>query len=98
MNWRGRPLTSHEVVVQSIAATTTSTGLKVDAVLDDNSYPTGVTISDAQMEYAATPSRSPATPSTPTGTTPCTHSRCPPAAPAATPMRQPHRTPSTALS
>lgn len=53
MNWRGRPLTSHEVVVQSIAATTTRTGLKVDAVLDDNSYPTGVTISDAQMDAVA---------------------------------------------
>jgi hypothetical protein len=53
MNWRGRPLTSHEVVVQSIAATTTRTGLKVDAVLDDNSYPTGVTISDTHMDAVA---------------------------------------------
>jgi len=53
MNWRGQPLTSHEVVVQSIAATTTRTGLKVDAVLDDNRYPTGVTISDAQMDAVA---------------------------------------------
>nr|WP_281425943.1 ISAzo13 family transposase [Polymorphospora rubra] len=48
-NWRGRPLTSHEVVVQTIAATTTRTGLRVHAALDTGSYPTGVTISDTQM-------------------------------------------------
>jgi len=53
MNWRGRPLTSHEVVVQSIAATTTRTGLRVEAVLDDNAYPIGVKISDAQMDAVA---------------------------------------------
>ena len=34
MNWRGRPLTSHEVIVETIAATTTSTGLTVHAELD----------------------------------------------------------------
>ncbi|MFF5781645.1 ISAzo13 family transposase [Streptomyces virginiae] len=49
MNWRGRPLTSHEVIVQSIAATTTRTGLRVAAELDTNVYPTGVTIGDAEM-------------------------------------------------
>ncbi|MFE8011083.1 ISAzo13 family transposase [Streptomyces sp. NPDC057418] len=49
MNWRGRPLTSHEVIVQSIAATTTRTGLCVRAGLDTNTYPTGVTIGDAEM-------------------------------------------------
>ncbi|WP_308315313.1 ISAzo13 family transposase [Streptomyces sp. ISL-100] len=49
MNWRGRPLTSHEVIVQSIAATTTRTGLRVDAELDTNTYPTGVRIGDAEM-------------------------------------------------
>jgi hypothetical protein len=49
MNWRGRPLTSHEVVVQTIAATTTRTGLRVQAVLDDNTYPTGLRITDRQM-------------------------------------------------
>jgi hypothetical protein len=48
-NWRGRPLTSHEVVVNSIAATTTRTGLRVHAELDDGLYPTGVKISDEQM-------------------------------------------------
>jgi hypothetical protein len=49
MNWRGRPLTSHEVIVNTIAATTTRTGLTVDAHLDTGSYPTGIQISDAAM-------------------------------------------------
>ena len=50
MNWRGRPLTSHDVIVQSIAATTTRTGLSVHAELDTDTYPTGVKIPDAQMK------------------------------------------------
>ena len=49
LNWRGRPLTSHEVIVETIAATTTRTGLTVHAQLDTGSYPTGIRISDAQM-------------------------------------------------
>ena len=49
MNWRGRPLTSHEVVVELIGATTTSTGLKVHAEVDTNSYPRGIKISDEEM-------------------------------------------------
>src|SRR5947208_2377487 len=49
MNWRGRPLTSHEVVVQTIAATRTSGGLHVEAVLDAGDYPTGVAISKERM-------------------------------------------------
>ena len=49
MNWRGRPLTSHEVIVQTIAATTTRTGLTVKAELDTGLYPTGVKVSDQQM-------------------------------------------------
>ena len=49
MNWRGRPLTSHDVIINSIAATTTRTGLTVDARLDDGAYPTGVKVSNAQM-------------------------------------------------
>jgi hypothetical protein len=49
MNWRGRPLISHDVAINSIAATTTRTGLTVDARLDDGTYPTGVKISNAQM-------------------------------------------------
>jgi hypothetical protein len=50
MNWRGRPLTSHEVIVQSIAATTTRTGLRVHADLDTGSYHTGVRVSDRQLD------------------------------------------------
>lgn len=49
MNWRGRPLTSHEVIVNSIAATTTRTGLTVHAELDRGSYPTGVKVSDSDL-------------------------------------------------
>jgi hypothetical protein len=49
MNWRGRPLTSHQVIVDLIGATTTRTGLKVHAELDHDTYPTGIKISDAQM-------------------------------------------------
>ena len=49
MNWRGRPLTSHEVIVQTIAATTTRTGLTVHAELDTGTYPTGIKIPDSTM-------------------------------------------------
>ena len=49
MNWRGRPLTSHQVIIDLIGATTTRTGLKVHAELDDNTYPTGIRISDTEM-------------------------------------------------
>ncbi len=49
LNWRGRPLTSHQVIVASIAATTTATGLTVRAALDTGTYPTGIKISDAQL-------------------------------------------------
>jgi len=49
MNWRGRPLTSHQVIVDLIAATTTRTGLKVHAELDTSTYPTGIKITDEQM-------------------------------------------------
>jgi hypothetical protein len=49
MNWRGRPLTSHDVIVQSITATTTRTGLSVHAELDPGRYPTGAEVSDAAM-------------------------------------------------
>ena len=50
MNWRGRPLTSHEVIVETIAATTNRTGLTVRAELDTTEYPTGVKISDKTMQ------------------------------------------------
>ena len=49
MNWRGRPLTSHQVVVDLIANTTTRTGLKVRAHLDEGYYPTGVKVTDKQL-------------------------------------------------
>jgi transposase len=50
MNWRGRPLVSHEVVVNLIASTKTSKGLKVKAKLDRNKYPTKVEVSKEQMQ------------------------------------------------
>ena len=49
MNWRGRPLTSHQVVVSTIAATTTRTGLTVQAEPGTGSYATGAKITDAQL-------------------------------------------------
>lgn len=54
MNWRGRPLTSHDVIVKTIAGTTTRTGLSVHAELDENEYPTGVKIPDQQMKTLET--------------------------------------------
>jgi DDE family transposase len=50
MNWRGRPLTSHQVIVETIAATTTRTGLTVTAELDTSSYPKGIKIPDRDMK------------------------------------------------
>jgi transposase len=49
-NWRGKPLISHEVVVNLIAATTTRAGLKVRSALDTNDYPAGLAVKDAEME------------------------------------------------
>jgi len=48
-NWRGKPLVSHEVIVNLIAATTTRAGLRVQAKLDTNEYPAGIRVSDEQM-------------------------------------------------
>lgn len=48
-NWRGRPLLSHEVIVNLIANTTTAAGLSVHAALDHNIYPTGIHVSDEAM-------------------------------------------------
>jgi hypothetical protein len=47
LNWRGKPLRSFKTIVQLIAATTTTTGLRVRAELDKNKYPKGIKISDA---------------------------------------------------
>jgi len=49
INWRGRPLTSHEVIVELISATTTRAGLQVHAELDTGIYPTGLKVTDEQM-------------------------------------------------
>ncbi|MBE7563911.1 ISAzo13 family transposase [Acidithiobacillus sp. HP-6] len=49
MNWRGRPLVSHEVIVNLIAATTTSKGLKVYAAIDPTPYPKGIKVTDAEF-------------------------------------------------
>ena len=49
INWRGKPLTTYRTVVELIAATTTKTGLRVQAALDQGSYPTGIKITDAEL-------------------------------------------------
>lgn len=50
MNWRGRPLVSHEVIVKLIGKTSTRNGLRVKAKLDRRKYPTKVKVSDKEME------------------------------------------------
>lgn len=50
LNWRGRPLTTHEVVVNTIAATRTSGGLHVEATLDKDDYPAGVAVSKERLQ------------------------------------------------
>ncbi|SFM95798.1 Rhodopirellula transposase DDE domain-containing protein, partial [Nitrosomonas nitrosa] len=50
MNWRGRPLISHEVIINLIAGTTTRKGLKVHAELDDSLYPAGIKVSDDEFK------------------------------------------------
>lgn len=49
-NWRGKPLVSHEVIVNLIASTTTQKGLRVKCQLDQNIYPKGIKISDEEMK------------------------------------------------
>jgi transposase len=48
-NWRGKPLISHEVIINLIAATTTKTGLEVRCQLDTQSYPKGIVVSDDEL-------------------------------------------------
>ena len=48
-NWRGKPLVSHQVIVNLIAATKTKTGLRVRAELDPGKYPKGVKVSDKEV-------------------------------------------------
>jgi hypothetical protein len=47
--WRGRPLTSYDVIIDTIGNVTTETGLTCAAVLDENRYPTGLEVTDQQM-------------------------------------------------
>src|SRR5947199_9303235 len=48
-NWRGRPLVSHEVIINLIANTKTRTGLRIRAELDSGQYPIGSKVTDAQL-------------------------------------------------
>jgi hypothetical protein len=50
MNWRGKPLLSHQVIVQLIGATTTETGLRVCCELDENLYPKGIKVTEEEMQ------------------------------------------------
>lgn len=50
MNWRGKPLISHETIVNLIAATTTRKGLRVQAEIDSGQYPTGIKVTDEELE------------------------------------------------
>jgi Rhodopirellula transposase DDE domain len=52
-NWRGRPLISHEAVVNLIGSTTTRTGLRVEAALDTQDYPTGIKVADEVLDGIA---------------------------------------------
>jgi len=49
-NWRGKPLVSHQVIVQLISATTTETGLKVCCEIDANRYPKGIAVTHQEMQ------------------------------------------------
>ena len=48
-NWRGKPLVSHQVIIQLIGATTTETGLQVCCEIDANLYPKGVQVTEREM-------------------------------------------------
>ena len=49
-NWRGKPLVSHEVIVNLIAGTTNKAGLKVRAQLNNNEYPAGRKVADRELK------------------------------------------------
>ncbi|MGZ3616704.1 MAG: ISAzo13-like element transposase-related protein, partial [Ktedonobacteraceae bacterium] len=49
INWRGKPLTSLETIIELISHTTNKEGLTVTAVKDSNTYPTGINVSDDDM-------------------------------------------------
>lgn len=57
-NWRGRPLTTYEVIVNLIASTTTKTGLIIRAALDSRKYETGIKVTDEELQHLSlTPAR-----------------------------------------
>ncbi len=49
MNWKGKPLTSYEIIVNLIKGTTTTKGLSIDAQLDEGIYEKGKTFSEKEM-------------------------------------------------
>lgn len=49
LNWRGKPLISHEVIVNLIGSTTNRNGLRIRAELDTASYPTGLKVTDEEL-------------------------------------------------
>lgn len=51
INWRGKPLTSLETIIELLSHTTTTQGLTVTAVIDTNIYPTGIKVSDEEMAH-----------------------------------------------
>ncbi len=48
-NWRGKPLVSHQAIVNLIDATTTTRGLTVKAALDETQYETGIKVTDEEL-------------------------------------------------
>ena len=50
-NWRGKPLASHQIIVDLIGSTKTKTGLKVSCHLDKSSYPTGIKVSEEEIAH-----------------------------------------------
>jgi hypothetical protein len=50
INWRGKPLTSLETIIELLSHTTTTKGLTVTAVVDQNIYPIGIKVTDEEME------------------------------------------------
>jgi hypothetical protein len=57
--WRGKPLVSHQVIAQLMAATTTKTGLKVCCELDQNIYPAGIKVSTPKWMPSTSPVTTP---------------------------------------
>jgi len=56
INWRAKPLTSLETVIELISHTTTKEGLRVTAIKDSRTYPTGITVTDVELKAQDTES------------------------------------------